>query len=913
MEEFVDNFYKRNRGQIKKFFDYIKENDWSEPEESIKKRGDKHYTSIKNVVDNRVIVIKGRQPEYAIQNKLVDTVIERLEHFVSKVGSDITKPYVKKPLEMMTELINYHLDRIDGYLSLDIDMKSSESSTVEGEEYLNEEIDFDNILYKSHSKIYDKMSSIDLGTNKDRTEGIEFFGGDDKTAKAPLSMLNEIMREYPEVREKLDSMGIDFKSKPKNEMLIHIPEEEIPYWDEGKHFFNQSKEAIQFFLDEFKKAELGIEIDGVKISPWLYCHINLFKASIPQPHYNEFTGRLEPKDVIMNPPLRDNEYFMIQETYYEAEDEMVFFCATRRAAKTTNIASHIFHSLIIGKRNGSIVGGSSFDLGHIKTDIKLCLDNVHPAFRIHVINNWDDPIVRIGIKKKNQKDILKAEIKITNLSVGTGDANTKLAGFTPDFFVFDEIMKMDFEKPLAAAKASFDSVYGKRLTPILSGTGSINDDISEDTVRLLADPEKGGVKAMDWDALERNIPSDCITWKRRKFGTFIPGQMSVKVGMVKNEMPLWEYLKIEKTEKLDKIKILVTDWRVGKEIIERDRKNLAFNKDKLIQEKVDYPIDPEEIFLSGKTNPFMPETLRSYRNSLIESGDHGLNVTLDYDKDGNVIYEESDKKIAPFPYQGGFHDAPVTIYQPPVYNPPFEFYIAGLDDYKQEQSDGDSVGSVVIIRRDTKEVVASLHSRPDPHSHFHRQVYMLLQLYNCPVYMENADMEFKQYTDNLGWQVSDRYLLKNVNIIGDMEKESSGNRPIGWTPTPANKSYYLGLAINSIKTQDRHETEEGNIVTELGYKKIKDLRLLEEMATFRFGGNFDGITAYMSAVAYDYYLTYTMGAPEAPPTEEELRIREEERKRSIENSKRRRGGRSMFPETRGSMFPTSRGGLFPKN
>src|SRR5699024_10457972 len=111
------------------------------------------------------------------------------------------------------------------------------------------------------------------------------------------------------------------------------------------------------------------------------------------------------------------------------------------------------------------------------------------------------------------------------------------------------------------------------------------------------------------------------------------------------------------------------------------------------------------------------------------------------------------------------------------------------DDYKQEQSDGDSVGSVVIIRRDTKEVVASLHSRPDPHSHFHRQVYMLLQLYNCPVYMENADMEFKQYTDNLGWQVSDRYLLKNVNIIGDMEKESSGNRPIGWTPTTANKSY----------------------------------------------------------------------------------------------------------------------------
>lgn len=913
MEKFVDNFYKRNKSQFKKYFSYIKENDWSEDENEISKRGGIHYTKIKNVVDNKVIIVKGRQPEYQIQNKLVDTVIERLEHFVTKVSSDITRPYTKKSLKMMTDIVEFHQSRIDKYLSLDIEMRQTEDTTVDGEDYVNEEIDFDNILYKSHSKIYDKMSQIDTGTNIDRTQTIQFFGGDDKMSKAPLSMLNEIILEYPEVKEKLDKMGIDFKSKPKNQMLIHIPEEDIPYWDVDKHFFDQSKEAIQFFLDEFKKAEFGIEVDGVKISPWIYFHTNIFKASIPQPHENVFTGRVESKDVFMNPPLRDNEFFIIQETYYEAKDETIFLCATRRAAKTTLISSHIVHSLTIGKKAGSIVGGSSSDLGHIKTDVKVCLQHVHPAFRIPVINSWDDPMVRIGLKKKNQKDILKAEIKITNLSVGKGDANTKLAGFTPDFFVFDEIMKMDFEKPLAAAKASFDSIYGKRLTPILSGTGSINDSISEDTVKLLSDPERGGVKPMDWDALERGIPSDCITWKRRKFGTFIPGQMSVKVGMVKKDTPLWQYLGVEKTEALDKIRILVTDWRKGKEIIDKDRANLAFNKDKLTQEKVDYPIDPEEIFLSGKTNPFMPETLRNYKNSLIESGDHGMNVRLSYDSVGGIIYEESDDEVAAFPFQGGFHDSPVTIYQPPVFKPPFEFYIAGMDDYKQEQSDGDSVGSIVIIRRDTKEVVATLHSRPDPHSLFHRQAYMMLQMYNCPIYMENADMEFKQYTDNLGWQVSDRYLLKNVNIVGDMESEGGGgNRPIGWTPTTKNKSYYLGLAINSIKTQDRQELADGQIISELGYKKIKDLRLLEEMATFRFGGNFDGITAYMSAVAYDYYLTYTMGAPEVPPTEAEMHIREKEESRRKKIMGNNRGGNSMFPSTRSKLFPSGSRSLFPK-
>ena len=84
------------------------------------------------------------------------------------------------------------------------------------------------------------------------------------------------------------------------------------------------------------------------------------------------------------------------------------------------------------------------------------------------------------------------------------------------------------------------------------------------------------------------------------------------------------------------------------------------------------------------------------------------------------------------------------------------------------------------------------------------------------------------------------------------------------------------------------------------------------MATFRFGGNFDGITAYMSAVAYDYYLTYTMGAPEAPPTKEEARIREQEKERQKKLVGNRRGGNSMFPQSRNKMFPTSNNGLFPK-
>src|SRR5699024_4457583 len=150
-------------------------------------------------------------------------------------------------------------------------------------------------------------------------------------------------------------------------------------------------------------------------------------------------------------------------------------------------------------------------------------------------------------------------------------------------------------------------------------------------------------------------------------------------------------------------------------------------------------IDPEEIFLSGSSNPFPREELIRYREALEETGDTGRRVTLS--EEGNKVkINISEKDYPPLPFSGGFWDAPITIYEDPIENIPFEFYVAGLDDVKQEEADSDSVASLTIIRRDTGKVVASYHSRPDPKTYFHYQCYLLLRLYNCPVFMENADM-----------------------------------------------------------------------------------------------------------------------------------------------------------------------------
>jgi len=73
----------------------------------------------------------------------------------------------------------------------------------------------------------------------------------------------------------------------------------------------------------------------------------------------------------------------------------------------------------------------------------------------------------------------------------------------------------------------------------------------------------------------------------------------------------------------------------------------------------------------------------------------------------------------------------------------------------------------------------------------------------------------------------------------------------------------------------KYEDEQGRIRTRWGFEKIKDIRLLEEMIKFKFGGNHDGITAAMSAYFYDYFLQVTYGAPKPPLTQEEERIKRE--------------------------------------
>src|SRR5690625_6652738 len=115
---------------------------------------------------------------------------------------------------------------------------------------------------------------------------------------------------------------------------------------------------------------------------------------------------------------------------------------------------------------------------------------------------------------------------------------------------------------------------------------------------------------MNWDALERGMDKEDITCERRDFGTFLPGQMSSKVGMIKVKKKLHEYLGVKKTKGLDKIDIFVTDWPNCNRIIREDREKIKGNKKSLQKEIVYFTIDQEEILLSIRTNKFQKKEIK---------------------------------------------------------------------------------------------------------------------------------------------------------------------------------------------------------------------------------------------------------------------------------------------------------------
>lgn len=836
MSEKVKLLIRKNSPHFKKYKKYIKENDWTTLKARDVEEGFKGKR--KTTVDLRL-------EEFNVQEGLIKAILERLKVAVKKCEGDhhlkIFKDFVKETLS----IVSLHTDRADNYIS------TSKIENIEDVDLRANEIAFHNILFKAVSSIDDTVSALNI-KEEDNTQGIQFLD----TQKATISMHEVLVLQYPEIQAKLDEMGIDLVSPPPP--TLHILNENPPKYIAEKNYWEQSKEVLQYWFWEKKKVDEGVTIDGYYIDGWLYFHFNHFVTNIPTTV--EKGGIKENKDVVTTPTLRDNE-ILITNYFIKSKKEslMSLIAASRRVAKTTMNASRIVRAQILAKKQILCAGGSAEDLGHIHNNIEVCHANMNPAFRLHYLSPTEDGRGKCyGIKAKNNKSKVTCNVFIINLEGGVKkNKGESLAGFTPDEFILDEAMKFRYKRQLEALEPALWGAGVLRCNVLITGTGG-DDDLAEDAIKMLTNPEGNRVCLMDWDDLEKNVPEEYITWQRVPYGLFLPTQCSIK--HVKIKTNLADYLKID-SETLKKVPIFVTDWKKAKEEEDKEREAKIGDKLAYIRLLAYHPYDPSEIFLSGRENPFPVAEAKAHKNYLLQTGLWDRRRDLFRDSTGKIQIEVSNKELAKFPHKGGIVDAPFLIFEdPPTEKVKMGTFSAGFDDYAAENSETDSVSTFYVMKNKilgdpfSEKIVASISFRPERHQTVYEKWLLLMEAYQLEgtCFGENFNYAIKDYLDRK--HLADKYLAQSLDFTQSFNLPNNLKRKTGFTPTAQIKKHLFGLFVDYCNEEFEVEQEDGTLLTLKGVQRIDDIGLLDEIISFNTNQNSDRIISASAVVSYVHFL-----------------------------------------------------------
>jgi hypothetical protein len=634
------------------------------------------------------------------------------------------------------------------------------------------------------------------------------------------------------------------------EMFINM--KNPPMYNPRKHYFEQSSDVIKFYEDEKSKIVNGVNIGGYFVHPWMYYHLNFFKTPIPQKNKEE---------KIMCPPLDDN-FMYIVESYQEAEEKGKGLClfGTRGFAKSTALAS-ITSWLNTIRVNGvtSIVGGSDGDLQAISALLERHFNNVNPAFQIpRLTTDWDS-FVEFGLKEKTGHRYVHSQIAIRNVNRGSKKESEKSAGLSPVGYIMDEIGKFDCKGPLNAALPSFRTQYGQKLVHLLSGTGG-NKELSQDAKDILSDPEAYDLLLVNWDRLDRSVPEEAITWtrsKKSKFAMFVPGQMSYRLSVEKKDSNLSEFLGV-KNKDLENVSIAITDWVEATNIIKHKNKSLKNEEDRQ-KNQMYYPLETADCFLTNSNNPFPVSVIDRHIRYLEDTGKVGKDIGLYRDKNSKYKYELVNKKRARVSHKGGNIDSPIVLFSnfPEDGPPPRGTFVSGLDSYKLDSSETDSLGSFYVIKRRNlspnepcETIACSYTSRPDRQRDFNEICEKISDTWNAECLMESIDMSFKQFLEQKGREYD--ILAPAITFSGlTSKKKPTLNSKFGLYPNAGNNQYRFNVLVDYCK--EEHTVgidDDGNPIIKLGVEFIEDIDLLKEMSNWYKGGNFDRITAFSHALVY---------------------------------------------------------------
>lgn len=608
----------------------------------------------------------------------------------------------------------------------------------------------------------------------------------------------------------------------------------------------------QDFLDlmawEEEKCLGGVTINGVKISPWLYFHLNHWWIRIDK---KDNYGNIQ--RVPSLPYLRDNEWIRAEALEKcRAEKKGYMEVGLRQGGKSEFEASVIgYNALLFKDTQNVIVGGNDPDLTLLKDKIDFGLKNMWEGLAIPRIDkDWRKSMIKLGYKDKSGEDDIWSYLIIRNASDGT---NTETAaGTTAKCYVMDEIGKYLFGQVFEAAKPAFLSEFGWRTIPILVGTGG-SFDKGADAERFFYNPDSNNFLGFE----------DPKTGK--KTCLFMSGLMRQDC---KDDTNLADYL-ISKGElspdadvsELSQIIIKVANEERALAKIEQEREDKSKdpNKQEYLKAIMYHPLTPDECFMNSGENIFNIRALKAQRQRLNAVKKTGTPVVLFHDGE-KITHEFTDKRpISSYPIATGEDlDAPVIIYEFPLSNPPYGLYVAGVDPYRHGKAAYSNSLGVVYIYKRMHEInsekyqdmfVASYAARPDRQDTWNEQARLLCKYYNARVLCENDEMSFINYVKSKG----DSHMLEaQPDWLREITPNTTQNRDYGLSRSAEKVRTFLHTVLKNYSEETiLTEYDDAGAVTreEIGMSRIMDPILLEEMIAFNDDGNFDRIIAAELAIA----------------------------------------------------------------
>ena len=302
-EDFVGRFIKQHKEYFARNKKIIQSNEWNNVEEytntlhsfteqvlqisnSNTKDKEKQLKELQKEIKTFTDSAKKTKEElFKQENELTDSILGRLSAFISETEKtgDRKNERVQPFIDSTVKVIDLHIKKCDQYLDYNLDaINQSVENEVEAE-YRSSEIVFQDKIFTQKIKIQDALDKLNISGDIDNVK-ITFF----KDQKATIPMIESLKNYNTEIRELIKKLKLS-KEVEDIEFYIHKEQREeltgkveIPQWEEKKHVWEQKKQVLDFWYNEWLKINVGFTVDGYFFHPWLYYHLNFYKTPIPQ-------------------------------------------------------------------------------------------------------------------------------------------------------------------------------------------------------------------------------------------------------------------------------------------------------------------------------------------------------------------------------------------------------------------------------------------------------------------------------------------------------------------------------------------------------------------------------------------------------------------------------------------------------